>query len=189
VTRQVHHLSRLIDDLLDVSRITRGKISLKKSLTDVATIVERAAEAVRHLVDERHHELIVSVPTERLQFSADPTRLEQMLVNLLSNSAKYTQKGGKIWLSVHRQQTELILSVRDTGIGIPPDLLPRVFDLFVQGDRSIARSEGGLGIGLTLVQKLAEMHGGTVTARSDGPGKGSEFVIRLPMTEIPGLSG
>jgi len=180
VNRQVKHLARLIDDLLDVSRITRGKISLKKESLNLSPIVSSAIEAVRPLMEERKHELVVSLSAGALHLQADPLRVEQILVNLLTNAAKYTNAGGRICLTASAENDNIIIKVNDNGSGIPPELLPKIFDLFVQGDRSIARSEGGLGIGLTLVQKLAEMHGGSVTAESAGAGKGSEFTVRLP---------
>jgi signal transduction histidine kinase len=185
VLRQVKHLARLIDDLLDVSRISRGKIGLRKEPIDLSPVVTAAVEAVRPLVEERKHELSISL-IGGLRLEADPLRLEQILVNLLTNAAKYTNAGGRISLKARREGDEVVLRVNDTGMGIAPDLMPRIFDLFAQGDRTMARSEGGLGIGLTLVQKLAEMHGGSVTAESDGPGKGSEFTVRLPaLAELP----
>jgi PAS domain S-box-containing protein len=179
VSRQVKHLARLIDDLLDVSRITRGKITLKREAVNLSPIVNSAVEAVQSLIDERKHELTVSiVGTPRIE--ADPIRLEQILVNLLANATKYTDAGGQIALTARQEGADIVLAIRDTGIGIPSDLLPKVFDLFVQGDRTAARSEGGLGIGLTLVKSLVEMHGGSVSAMSGGPGTGSEFIVRLP---------
>ena len=180
VRRHVQHLARLIDDLLDVSRITRGKIVLKTEVIDLAPVVTSSVEAVRHLMEDRKHELMVSIGAGSLRLEADPLRLEQVLVNLLSNAAKYTNDGGKIYLTCRRDGDHLAISVKDNGVGISPELLSRMFDIFVQGDRTIARSEGGLGIGLTLVQKLTEMHDGSVTAVSEGPGKGSEFTVRLP---------
>jgi PAS domain S-box-containing protein len=186
VLRQVEHLARLIDDLLDVSRISRGKIVLRKEPIDLLPVVTAAVEAVRPLLEERKHELSVSLSNGGLRLEADPLRLEQILVNLLTNAAKYTNAGGRIALTARREGDQVVVRVSDTGMGIAPDLMPRIFDLFAQGDRTIARSEGGLGIGLTLVQKLAEMHGGSVTAESEGLGKGSEFTVRLPaLTELP----
>ncbi len=185
IQRQVKHLARLIDDLLDVSRISRGKISLRTEPLDLAPVVGSAVEAVRPLLEERKHELSVSLVAGGLRLEADPLRLEQILVNLLTNAAKYTDAGGSIALTARREGADVVIKVRDTGMGIAPDLLPRIFDLFAQGDRTMARSEGGLGIGLTLVQKLAEMHGGGVLAVSEGPGKGSEFTVRLPALEVP----
>ena len=179
INRQVRHLARLVDDLLDVSRITRGKIQLRKETIDAYPVINSAIEAVRPLIEQRDHELIVSL-RPGLRLEADPTRLEQILVNLLTNAAKYTESGGTIWLTARHEGNDIVIKVRDTGIGIPPEKLPLMFELFAQGDRSLARSEGGLGIGLTLVRSLAEMHGGSVTATSEGPGKGSEFIVRLP---------
>jgi PAS domain S-box-containing protein len=183
IQRQVKHLAHLIDDLLDVSRITRGKIGLRKERLDLSPVVSSAVETVRPLLEERKHEMTVSLASGALRLEADPLRLEQILVNLLTNAAKYTDAGGRIWLSARQEQSQIVITVRDSGVGVSPELLSRMFDLFAQGDRSKARSEGGLGIGLTLVRKLAEMHGGKVTATSEGPGKGSEFVVRLPALE------
>ena len=179
INRQVKHLTRLIDDLLDVSRITRGKVQLRKEQIDAYPIITDALEAIRPLIKQRNHELIVSL-RPGLRLDADPTRLEQILVNLLTNAAKYTESGGTIYCTAGHEGNDIVIKVRDTGIGIPPEKLPQMFELFAQGDRSLARSEGGLGIGLTLVRSLAEMHGGSVTATSEGSGKGSEFVVRLP---------
>jgi len=191
INRQVKHLTRLIDDLLDVSRITRGKVELRKEKIDAYPVINGALEAIRPLIKQRNHELIVSLQAG-LRLDADPTRLEQILVNLLANAAKYTESGGTIWFTAGHEGNDIVIKVRDTGIGIPPEKLPQMFELFAQGDRSLARSEGGLGIGLTLVRSLAEMHGGSVTATSEGPGKGSEFMVRLPAVaaraeEIPRL--
>jgi PAS domain S-box-containing protein len=178
--RQVQHMTRMVDDLLDVSRITRGKIELRKEAVDLATVVDRTVEATRPLIEDRQQELTVDLPPEPLRLEADPTRLEQVLANLLNNAAKYTDHGGHVWLSARQEGGELVVKVRDTGVGIAPDMLPRIFEPFVQADRVLHQSQGGLGIGLTLVRRLVEMHGGSVTAHSDGPGKGSEFVVRLP---------
>ena len=180
VLRQVKHLARLIDDLLDVSRISRGKITLRREHINLSPVVASAVESVRPLLEERKHELSTSLGTGGLRLDADPVRLEQILVNLLTNAAKYTDAGGRISLAARHEEQDIVIRVQDTGMGITPELLPHVFDIFAQGDRAMARSEGGLGIGLTLVQKLAEMHGGGVTAVSEGPGKGSEFTVRLP---------
>jgi PAS domain S-box-containing protein len=180
IERQVRHLSRLMDDLLDVSRITRGKVALRHELIDIATVLRSAIESVRSLIDERKHDLVVVLPEAPLWLEADATRIEQIVVNLLTNAAKYTESGGRITLTASRDEDDALLSVRDNGVGIPPEALPEMFELFAQGDRTLARSEGGLGIGLTLVKSLAEMHGGSITARSDGPGTGSEFLVRLP---------
>jgi two-component system CheB/CheR fusion protein len=183
IERQVLHLSRLVDDLLDVSRITRGKIALHKEPVELAAVVARAVEACRPVVEARRHELTVTLPREPVAAHADATRMAQVVANLLNNAAKYTPEGGQVWLTVEAGPGEAVLRVRDNGVGMPADLLPRVFDLFTQGDRTLARSEGGLGIGLTLVKSLVEMHGGRVEAHSEGPGKGSELVVRLPTAE------
>jgi PAS domain S-box-containing protein len=178
--RQVRHMARLLDDLLDVSRISRGRIQLRREPVDLAVVVGRTAEAVRPLIEERRHELTLSLPAGPLQVEADPTRLEQVLTNLLNNAAKYTDPGGHVWLTAERDAGEVVVRMRDTGIGIAPDMLARVFDLFVQGDRGLDRSQGGVGIGLTLVKKLVELHGGRIEAFSAGLGRGSEFNVHLP---------
>jgi PAS domain S-box-containing protein len=178
--RQVQHMTRMVDDLLDVSRITRGKIELRKEVVDLASVVERTVETTSPLTEDRHQELTVDLPPQPVRLEADPTRLEQVLANLLNNAVKYTNHGGHIWLSARQEGGELVLRVRDTGVGIAPDLLGRIFEPFVQADRVLHQSQGGLGIGLTLVRRLVEMHGGSVTAHSEGPGKGSEFTVRLP---------
>ncbi len=180
INRQIKHLSRLIDDLFDVSRITRGKIQLRKERLDVGTAVRSAIESAQPLIESRQHKLTISVATRALSAEADPVRLEQIITNLLTNAAKYTETGGQIWLSAEREGDAIVVKVRDTGMGMRPEQLSRMFELFAQGDRSLARSEGGLGIGLTLARSLAEMHGGSLIATSAGPGKGSEFVVRLP---------
>jgi len=182
--RQVKHLSRLIDDLLDVSRISSGKISLKMEPLNLSTIVARSAEAARPLIDERRHRFEVSLPTEEVPVHADPARLEQTLVNLLTNAAKYTDPGGQIWLSVSCEGPNAVVKVRDNGVGIRPELQPHVFDLFVQEVRSTSRSEGGLGVGLTIAKKLTELHGGTLSVSSEGAGKGSEFTLQIPLTAV-----
>ena len=181
IKRQVQNLKRLVDDLLDVSRISRGKIELRKELVELAAAVAQAVEAVRPLFDEHHQALHVSTPEESILLKADPTRLEQILFNLLINATKYTPEGGEIWLDVELSQSEVIIRVRDTGIGIEPDLLPKVFDLFLQGERRVGLSHEGGGIGLSLAKNLVELHGGTITAHSLGPDIGSEFVVKLPM--------
>jgi CheY-like chemotaxis protein len=183
--RQIRHLARLIDDLLDVSRITRGKIELRKEVVDVAPIVKGAVETVQPLLEARKHELLVSVTPGALWLEADPTRLEQILLNLLNNAAKYTDNGGRISISAELAGKDVVIEVRDTGIGISPEKLPQMFELFAQGNPTLARSEGGLGIGLTLARSLAEMHGGTVSAASGGPDQGSEFAVRLPAATKP----
>jgi len=181
VDRQLQHLTRLLDDLLDVSRITTGKIELRKETVDLATAVANGLDVSRSQLDERHQSLSVSLPNEPILVEADPIRLEQVITNLVNNAARYTPPSGHIEVAVSRQNSDAVFRVRDDGIGIPADILPRVFDLFTQADRSLARSAGGLGIGLTIVRSLVELHGGAVTAASDGPGRGSEFVVRLPL--------
>jgi CheY-like chemotaxis protein/anti-sigma regulatory factor (Ser/Thr protein kinase) len=148
---------------------------------ELVTVVNSAVEASRPFIEKWGHELTVTVPPRPILIEADPDRLAQVLSNLLNNAAKYTDQGGRIWLSAERQSDSVLIRVKDNGIGIPPDMLPHIFDLFTQVDLSVERAEGGLGIGLTLVQRLVQMHGGTVEARSDGPGKGSEFLVRLPI--------
>jgi PAS domain S-box-containing protein len=180
IDRQVHQMTRLVDDLLDVSRITRGKIELRRERVELAAVVRSAVEATRPLVEKSGHELTVSLPGEPVHLEADPTRLAQVLSNLLNNAAKYTDQGGHIRLAVEAHPDHVLVRVIDDGIGIPAEALPRIFDIFTQLPRSQDRSEGGLGIGLTLVRRLVELHGGSVEARSEGPGKGSEFVVRLP---------
>ncbi len=182
VERQVQQLVRLIDDLLDVSRITSGKIRLKKDFMDASSVLDQAVETARSMIDERRQTLTVCVERGRLPLHADAARVGQIVLNLLTNAAKFTDHGGHIELSAQGVGDQAIISVRDDGMGIHPEKLPEMFRLFSQGDRSLARSEGGLGIGLTVVEKLAELHGGSVEARSEGPGRGSEFVVRLPLT-------
>jgi PAS domain S-box-containing protein len=184
--RQLNHLVRMVDDLLDVSRISRGKIQLRRVPLELSAVVTQAVETIRPFVESRGHQLTVSLPPAPLHLEADPTRLAQVFGNLINNSAKYTPEGGWISLTAARDAAEVVVRVRDNGAGIPADLLPtKVFDLFTQGDRTLARSEGGLGIGLTLVRNLVELHGGRVEAHSEGPGRGSEFVVRLPALGLP----
>jgi PAS domain S-box-containing protein len=181
--RQVHHMVRLVDDLMEVSRITRGSIELRKERIDLAGIVRSAVETSRPLIDGARHQLLIAVPTEPLTLEGDPVRLTQVIANLLNNAAKYTDAGGQIRLTIRREGDDVSISIQDTGVGIAADMLPRVFDPFVQGARSTIHAQGGLGIGLTLVKRLVELHGGTVEVRSEGGGKGSEFVVRLPLAE------
>ena len=181
IQRQLAALTRLVDDLLDVSRITRGKITLTRQPLTVATLITRAVETVEPLITERKHQLMLRIPPEVLRVDGDPTRLTQALGNVLGNAAKYTERGGRIDLICARRGTEVEIRVRDNGIGIPAELLPRIFDLFTQLDRRSDDSFGGLGIGLALVRRLVEMHGGSITASSNGEGAGSEFVMRLPL--------
>jgi PAS domain S-box-containing protein len=178
--RQSQQMVRLIDDLLDVNRITRGTFELRKSRVELAAVIESAIETVRSVITSSEHHLEVDVPQTPIVLDADPTRLAQVISNLLNNAAKYMPRGGRIRLLARREGTTAVISVRDTGVGIPADMIDRIFDMFVQVDGSLERSHGGLGIGLTLVKRLVEMHGGTVEAHSDGPNQGSEFTIRLP---------
>ncbi|HJT78420.1 MAG TPA: ATP-binding protein, partial [Gemmataceae bacterium] len=180
--RQVQHLVRLVDDLLDVSRVMRGKIELRRERVELAAVVARAVETAQPLVDTQGHQLTLRLPPESLPIDADPVRLAQVVGNLLTNAAKYTEPNGRIKLTAGREGDAAVLRVQDNGIGIAPDMLPRVFELFTQADPSSTRAQGGLGIGLTLVKNLVEMHNGTVEAQSAGLGKGSEFVVRLPLS-------
>jgi PAS domain S-box-containing protein len=184
IDRQVAHLTRLIDDLLDVSRITRNRLELRKEPVELAEVVKGAVETSRPLIEECGHELTLTLPSEPVYVDADLVRLAQVFMNLLTNAAKYTERGGRIWLTAERNGAEVAVRVRDTGVGIPAEKLPRLFEMFFQVDRSLERSQGGLGIGLSLVRRLVELHGGTVKAQSAGLGKGSEFTVRLPV--LPG---
>jgi signal transduction histidine kinase len=181
IARQLTSLTRLVDDLLDVSRITRGKINLTRQVVELEALISRAVETVHPLFDERSHQLTLELPEPGTRVFGDPTRLTQAIANVLGNAAKYTDKGGQISLSAAVRNADVEIRIRDNGIGIRPELLPHVFELFTQLDRDEGRTQGGLGIGLALVQRLVQMHGGEVSAMSDGPGKGSEFVIRLPL--------
>jgi PAS domain S-box-containing protein len=187
-TRQVAHMARLLDDLLDVSRFTRGDVQLRKTVVELSAILNQAAETSRPLIEAGRHHLSVSLPDTPVWLEGDPTRLAQVVANLLNNSAKYTDQGGRIELSAYRTGDEAIVRVRDNGIGLGPEMLPRVFDLFAQDDRSLDRSQGGLGIGLTLVRSLILHHGGEITVDSPGPGLGSEFIVRLPVLQADGVS-
>ena len=179
--RQVDHIVRLVDDLMEVSRITRGKIELRKSVLDLAEVIAAAVETSRPLIESAHHQLNITLPPERLYVDADSVRLAQVFSNLLNNAVRYTDPGGRIGIAAQRDDGHAVVSVSDTGIGIAPEALPQVFDMFVQGHARDRRAQSGLGIGLTLVRSLVEMHGGSVRARSAGPGRGSEFVVRLPL--------
>ena len=181
LSRQLRQMSRLVDDLLDVSRITRGKVALRKELVELASVVKRAVATIRPAVEFRHHQLRMALPTEKVLLNADPARLEQVLANLLHNAVKYTEPGGLIQLRAEIEDGRLAIRIQDNGVGIAPDLLARIFDLFVQGDQSLDRSQGGLGIGLTLVRSLVELHGGQVSVASAGPKQGSEFAVFLPV--------
>ena len=189
ISRQVRQLSHLIDDLLDVSRIRLGKIQLRKRAVDVNEIVTRAIETVKPMLDRKKHVLDLHLNAGPLHIDADPTRLEQGVVNLLTNATKYTDDGGRIVVSLRRDGDRILIRVKDSGMGIAPEMLAKIFELFVQVDGSLDRSQGGLGIGLTLVRKLVEMHGGTVSAFSEGPGLGSEFVVSLPVATATGEAG
>jgi signal transduction histidine kinase len=182
--RQITHLTRLIDDLLDARRITSGRIQLKREALDLEAVIQQSVETVRPLVDSRRHSLVVSAPHGAFKVEADPVRLSQVFVNLLTNAAKYTAEGGRIDLTISRDVLDpswVCVRVRDTGSGIAPEMLEHVFELFAQANTSKSRNQSGLGIGLSLVRGLVELHGGTVWARSDGPGMGSEFTVRLPI--------
>jgi PAS domain S-box-containing protein len=185
IERQVTHLARLVDDLLDVSRITRGKVALRPERVGLEEVVARAVETTRPLVEAREHTLSVEVKPNAPYLHADPVRLAQVIANLLNNAAKYTDPGGRITIKAGREGDEAVVRVRDTGAGIPADILPHVFELFTQAERTLDRAQGGLGIGLTLVKSLVEQHGGRVEAFSEGSGRGSEFVVRLPLSAEP----
>ena len=180
VERQVLHMARLIDDLLDVTRLTHGKVQLRREQIDLSALARRSAESVQSLMCDRKHEFRIKIVDRPLWIEADPVRIDQIIVNLLNNAAEFTEPGGRIELSVEKNDSEGIIRVQDDGVGIVAELLPRVFDLFAQADTSLDRSRGGCGIGLTLVKGLVTMHGGRVDVRSDGKGRGSEFIVRLP---------
>jgi CheY-like chemotaxis protein len=184
ISRQVRHVVRLVDDLLDVSRITRGKVLLKKGTIEVEKAIASAIETTSSLFEQRSQNLTISVPTTGLPVFVDPARLSQAIANLLINAAKYTEPRGSIAISAASEEQYVCIRVRDTGIGISPEALPRLFGLFVQAESSLARSEGGLGIGLTIARKLVELHDGSVSAHSGGIGHGSQFTIRLPLATV-----
>lgn len=183
IERQVRHLTRLVDDLLDMSRITRGKVSLRRREIELGEVVARAVETTSPLLEERGHRLRTDVPARGLSVRGDEERLAQVVGNLLTNAAKYTDPGGLIEVVARSERNRAVLEVRDNGVGISDDLLPHVFDLFAQGDQSVDRSQGGLGLGLTIVRNLVELHGGTVRALSEGPGRGTTIEVRLPLVE------
>jgi signal transduction histidine kinase/ActR/RegA family two-component response regulator len=185
IDRQVRQLSRLLDDLLDVARITQNNLALRSETLELGAIVDRALETARSLIEGRRHELTVSRPGVPVYVRGDGTRLEQVLFNLLDNAAKYTPDGGHLFLIVEAQDAYVNVTVRDGGIGIAPAFLPHVFEMFSRADNALERSSGGLGIGLALVRRLTELHGGTVEARSAGSGAGSEFIVRLPTVPAP----
>ena len=180
IERQVHQMTRLIDDLLDVSRITQDRLELRRERVALAQILREAVEMSRPLITQEGHDLDVSVPPDPVLLHADGARLAQVFANLLNNAAKYTPAGGRITVSAWCEGPEVLVSVRDNGVGIAPEMLPQIFEMFLQVDRSVGRTQGGLGIGLTLVKRLVSLHQGTVEARSDGLGTGSEFLVRLP---------
>jgi PAS domain S-box-containing protein len=181
IDRQADHMVHMVEDLLDGSRIAQGKVSIRKETVELGQIVGQAVETCRHLLSARKQQVTVSLPSRPVPLLADPTRLVQVLTNLLNNAAKYTEDGGQIWLNATEEEDEIVVRVRDNGIGIAAEMLPRVFDLFTQVPGALDRSEGGLGIGLAMVGHLVLLHGGTVQAFSEGPGRGSEFVVRLPL--------
>jgi signal transduction histidine kinase len=181
IDRQIQQMSRIIDDLLDVSRITLGKLRLNKEPVDAATVVATAAMLMQPFVESRNHQLILDVAPEPIWLDADAARLTQVVGNLLTNAAKYTNEGGQIWLTVVRQGDQALIKVRDDGVGISAELLPLIFEPYIQGEHLLDQGQGGLGIGLALVRCLVEMHGGTVTVTSPGRGQGSEFVVNLPV--------
>jgi signal transduction histidine kinase len=180
IERQVGQMTRLVEDLLDVSRVQSGQLRLQCDRIDLRVLAAHAAQTVEFTMEQRHHRMTTSFPDAPVWLQADPARLEQVFVNLLLNAAKYTDAGGNVALLVERDEDEAIVRIRDSGIGIAPDVLPHVFDLFVQADPSSRRADAGLGIGLALVRSLVERHGGRVTVVSAGPGHGSEFTVRLP---------
>ena len=179
--RQLGQMVHLVDDLLDLSRISRGKIELRKERVELSKIIQQAVETCRPLIESNRHDLTITLPPGPIYVDADVTRLTQVFSNLLNNAAKYTEHGGRVQLAVQRREGEVVVSVKDNGVGIPAHMLPRVFEMFTQVDRNLERSQGGLGIGLSIVKRLVEMHGGCVGVESDGPGLGSEFFVRLPV--------
>jgi CheY-like chemotaxis protein len=181
--RQLSHMVRLIDDLLDVSRITHNRLELRKSICELRSIIEQAVQTVQPLADSRGHRLSAQLPDTPIQLNADPVRLTQVFINLLENACKYTEPGGLVQLTVESSGNQVVVSVEDSGMGIEADVLPTIFDMFTRADQSLERQQGGLGLGLTLVRRLVELHGGTVDATSDGRGRGSRFTVRLPRTE------
>jgi CheY-like chemotaxis protein/nitrogen-specific signal transduction histidine kinase len=181
IERQLGQMVRLIDDLLDVSRITRGRLSLRTERVELAAVVQSACDTSRPLIDASGHELEIELPDEPVHLDADPVRLAQVFSNLLNNAARYMDRGGHIWLTARKTSDSVTILVRDTGIGIPATALPTIFDMFTQVDETVERSQGGLGIGLTLVKRLVELHGGRVVAESPGVGRGAVFTVQLPI--------
>jgi PAS domain S-box-containing protein len=185
IDRQIKHLTRLVDDLLDISRINQGKFNIKMEILELAQVVAQAVEASRPLIDARKHGLTITLPHHPVRVNGDSARLIQVFNNLLTNSAKYTPEGGRIWLMAEQEDDAAVVRIRDTGLGISREMLPAIFELFAQADRAKDAEEGGLGIGLSLVKSLVELHGGSVSANSEGLGKGCEFVVRLPLSTQP----
>ncbi len=183
--RQVVQIVRLVDDLMDVSRITNNKMVLHKTRVELATVIQSAVEATRPFIVQFGHELSIALPSESMPLHADSGRLAQVFSNLLNNAAKYMAPGGRIWVSAQEEGGDVVVVVRDAGIGIPADILPRIFDLFTQAEVSLTRSRGGLGIGLNLARSQVQMHGGSIEAHSDGAGHGSKFIVRLPLAVGP----
>jgi signal transduction histidine kinase len=181
IERQTRQMARLIDDLLDIARITSNKLELRRKRIELREVLDAAVETSRPLIEQRDHKLIMKGPSAPIHLDGDMVGRAQVVSNLLNNAAKYTERGGRIWLTAARKENDAVITIRDTGIGIPAEILPKIFEMFTQADRS-SGSPGGLGIGLTLVRRLVEMHGGTIKARSEGAGKGSEFVVRVPMS-------
>jgi signal transduction histidine kinase len=181
IERQLGQMVRLVDDLLDLNRITHDRLELRRSEVELSSVIEQAVEVSRPLIDAAGHHLIVDLPAEPIYLNADRARLSQVFGNLLNNSSKYTTPEGIISLSAERMDGEVVVTVKDNGAGIPPNKLDRIFDMFMQVDGASERSQGGLGIGLTLVKRFTQMHGGSISAKSDGEGRGSEFVVRLPI--------
>jgi signal transduction histidine kinase len=186
IDRQVRQMKRLVEDLMDVTRISRGSLQLQRQRISLPAVVAQAVEIVRALIEARRHRLNVALPPEPIELDADPDRLRQIVVNLLNNAAKYTDPGGEITVTLDREGNDAVLRVRDNGVGMQPEQMAGIFELFTQAHPSLHQSQSGLGIGLALVRDLVTLHGGTAQARSDGVGKGSEFIVRLP---VPGASG
>lgn len=182
IDRQTRQMARLVDDLLDIARITSNKLELRREPIELSEVLNAAVETSRPLIDQRAQRLIVKAPAESIRIDGDLVRLAQVISNLLNNAVKYTPRAGRIWLTADREENEAVIKVRDTGMGISAEMLPRIFEMFTQAERAANGSPGGLGIGLTLVKRLVEMHGGTITVHSDGCGSGSEFVVRVPTT-------
>jgi len=181
IDRQMAHMNRLVDDLLDLSRMTRNELALRKESTSLEEIVRAGIEAARPFIDARGQTLAIEIAPDPIQLDADPMRLAQAISNLLHNAAKYTEPGGRIWLTAEPAENEVVVTVRDTGMGIPAEKLPHIFEMFMQAEPSLERSQSGLGIGLALVKRIVELHGGRVEGRSDGPGQGSTFALKFPV--------